>query len=81
MITLPDLPPRIAARHRRWISSGRGETRTKTMRATNLTLSIRIDVTPQSAPNTQPPAIASVYPAQQAPHHHYTTQTRALKSP
>jgi len=81
MIALADLPPRIAARHRRWVSSGRGETRTKTMLAGNLTLSIRLDLARQSALNTQPAAFVSVYPAQQGRHHHHIRQRRALKSP
>lgn len=81
MIALADLPPRIATRHRRWVSSGREETRTKTMLAGNLTLSIRLDLTRQSALNTQPAAFVSVYPAQQARSHRHSRQRLALKSP
>jgi hypothetical protein len=81
MIALANLPPRIATRHRRWVSSGHRETWTKTMPASNLTLSMRLDLTRQSAPNTQPATFISVYPAQQARHHHHIKQRRALKSP
>jgi hypothetical protein len=81
MIAFANLPPRIAARRRRWVSSGRGETRTKTMLAANLTLSIALDLARQSAPNTRPATFVSVYPAQQARHHHHIRQRRTPKSP
>jgi hypothetical protein len=81
MSALADVPPRISARHRRWVSSGRGGARTTTILVGNLALSIGPDAARRLPRNTPLAQFATVHPAYLSRRAHHIRQRVALKSP